>query len=100
MEDITIKGTVYRILDKQTFPSGFEKQELVVKTDGEYPQLIKIEFHKGKTKDNTTMLDNIRLLDNVEVGVNLRGTEHKGNFFNSIVAWKIGKVGNGDGLPF
>ncbi len=39
-------GTIKKIGEIQKFPSGFEKRELVIITEEQYPQPISIEFLK------------------------------------------------------
>lgn len=40
-----LKGTVKRIGEIETFPSGFQKRNIVVRTIENYPQEILIEFN-------------------------------------------------------
>ena len=108
---LELKGKVKAIFDKQTFESGFEKREIVITTEEQYPQDIKVEF----LKDKCSILDNYKVGDSVTVGINLRGNEYKGNYYVSIVGWRISKaeestepvgssfddsVSNDTGLPF
>ena len=69
---------------------GFVKAELIVETDGEYPQPINIEF----TGDNTDFLEKLCVGDLVKVFINLRGREWTSpegvvKYFNSIQGWKV-----------
>ena len=69
---------------------GFVKAELIVETDGEYPQPINIEF----TGDNTDFLAKLSVGDLVKVFINLRGREWTSpegvvKYFNSIQGWKV-----------
>ena len=69
---------------------GFVKAELIVETDGEYPQPINIEF----TGDNTDFLTKLSVGDLVKVFINLRGREWTSpegvvKYFNSIQGWKV-----------
>ena len=69
---------------------GFVKAELIVETDGEYPQPINIEF----TGDNTDFLAKLSVGDLVKVSINLRGREWVSpegvvKYFNSIQGWKV-----------
>jgi hypothetical protein len=87
-ETIQITGTAHAILDLQTFPSGFSKQILVIKTDDDkYPQTIPVEF----MKDKTAYLLNVQIGQPVTAYVNLRGNEHNGKYYASIQGWKLDK---------
>jgi len=39
-----LQGTVKKIFETQTFASGFQKRELILLTQEQYPQPISIEF--------------------------------------------------------
>ncbi|WP_282072140.1 DUF3127 domain-containing protein [Polaribacter atrinae] len=84
-------GKVKLIGDVQTFGSnGFQKRELVVTTDDQYPQMINIEFQQ----DKTDLLNNYKVGQDVKVSINLRGREWinpqgEAKYFNSIVGWRI-----------
>lgn len=105
-----VEGTLHRIGDKQTFNSGFEKQEIVIDTGGKYPQLIPIEFVKSKIE----ILNNLTTGSRMKVFYNLRGREHNGRFYVNLQGWRIEKleeaqqpataqavdVGEGDEIPF
>lgn len=41
-------GTVKKLFDVQTFNSGFQKRELILLTQEQYPQPISIEFLSDK----------------------------------------------------
>lgn len=71
----------------------YEKSELVVTTDEQYPQSILIEF--GGTK--ASMLDAIEVGQDVKVSINLGGREWvnpqgETKYFNSVKGWKIEAV--------
>ena len=87
-----LTGTVKHILDLQTFNSGFTKREFVVEVpDGNYPQMVKFETVKDKTK----LLDDLSVGDEVNVTFDIRGNEYKERFYVNLVAWKINKGSNG-----
>ena len=75
------------IFDSQTFDSGFEKREIVITTEEQYPQDIKFEVYKEKC----AMLDNFSKDENVTVHFNLRGNEYEGKYYVNLNAWKIDK---------
>lgn len=88
-----LQGTVKKISETQTFASGFQKKEMVILTQEQYPQPINIEF----LSDKINLLDNITEGENVKVGINIRGREWvspqgETKYFNSITGWRIEKV--------
>jgi len=94
-----LQGTVKKISETQTFASGFQKREMVILTQEQYPQPINIEF----LSDKINLLDTVSEGDNVKVGINIRGREWvspqgETKYFNSITGWRIEKVAdNGTG---
>ena len=86
-----VKGKVKLIGEIQSFgKKGFVKAELIVETDGDYPQPINIEF----TGENTYFLEKLSVGDLVKVFINLRGREWTSpegvvKYFNSIQGWKV-----------
>jgi hypothetical protein len=84
-DKLEITGTVERILDIETFDSGFTKQTLVLNTGGEYPQTIPVEFFK----DKTSLLSGLQPGQAVTVAINLRGREHNGKYYANVQGWKL-----------
>ena len=82
-----LTGTVKKIFDTQTFDSGFTKRDFVVTSEDKYPQDIKLEC----IKDNTSLLDDLKVGERVTVSFNLRGNEHRDRFYVNLQAWKIEK---------
>ena len=82
-----VTGTLRVIGGIQTFPSGFTKREIIIETDGKYPQLIKLELFK----DQTELTNGLKPEDPVTAGFNLRGNEHNGKYYTNLVAWRISK---------
>lgn len=86
-----IQGKIKFISDTQTVGSnGFQKRDIVVTTDEQYPQHILIQF----VKDKCVILDNYAIGQGVKVGINLRGREWTSpqgevKYFNTIQGWKI-----------
>ena len=81
---------------KQIFPSqligqnGFEKRDLVIVTQENYPQTIIIQF----TQQRCDLLDSLQVGQNVNVYINIRGREWTNpqgetKYFNTIEGWKI-----------
>ncbi|AQW91296.1 DUF3127 domain-containing protein [Elizabethkingia anophelis] len=88
-----LTGTIKKKGEVQTFVSGFQKAELVLLTEEQYPQPISIEF----LSDKIDLLNSVKEGDKVKVGINIRGREWQspdGNiaYFNSIAGWRIEKV--------
>ena len=81
---------------KQIFPSqmigenGFEKRDLVITTEENYPQTIIIQF----TQQRCDLLDSVQIGQNVKVYINIKGREWTNpqgetKYFNTIEGWKI-----------
>ena len=85
-----IKGEIIRIAPVETFASGFQKRNIVIRTQESYPQEILIEL----LKDKADLADAHKEGDTVTVGININGrmwespTGEK-KWFNTIVGWKI-----------
>ena len=92
-----LQGTVKKITEVQTFASGFQKREMVLTTEEQYPQPINIEFLQEKGD----LLNQLKEGDKVKVAINIRGREWTSpqgevKYFNSIVGWRIENLGAGD----
>lgn len=88
-----LQGTIKKMTELQTFPSGFQKRELVLVTQEQYPQPISIEF----LQDKIGLLDTVNEGEEVKIGINIRGREwtspqNEVKYFNSIVGWRIEKI--------
>ena len=88
-----LQGTVKKIGETQTFASRFQKAELVLLTEEQYPQPISIEF----LSDKINLLDNVSEGETVKLGINIRGREWTNpqgevKYFNSITGWRLEKV--------
>ena len=88
-----LQGTVKKIGETQTFASGFQKRELVLLTEEQYPQPIQIDF----LSDKIDLLNNVSEGESVKVGINIMGREWTNpqgevKYFNSISGWRIEKV--------
>jgi single-strand DNA-binding protein len=81
-----LTGKIKLVQEAKTFESGFTKREMVVTVeDGKYPQEINIEF----VQDKTSLLDNLRVGQEVTVTFDIRGREYNGRYFNNLQGWKI-----------
>lgn len=70
--------------------NGFQKRDLVITTDGQYPQDIIIQFAQG----NCALLDTLQVGQRVNVHFNLQGREWTNpqgevKYFNTVLGWKI-----------
>ena len=88
-----LQGTVKKLGETQTFASGFQKRELVLLTEEQYPQPIQIDF----LSDKIDLLNNVSEGESVKIGINIRGREWTNpqgevKYFNSITGWRIEKV--------
>jgi hypothetical protein len=90
-----VLGKIKLIGETKSFGSnGFQKRELVVTTEEQYPQHLMIEF----VQDKTSLLDAFNIGEPVKIGINLRGREWQSpqgetKYFNSIAGWRIEKAG-------
>jgi hypothetical protein len=86
-----ISGKIKKINETQTVGvSSFQKRELVVVTNEQYPQMLLIEF----IQDKCDLLNNYNFDDEVTVSINLRGREWinsdgQAKYFNTFQGWKI-----------
>lgn len=88
-----ITGKVHVIYPEQQVSASYKKQEVVIKTDEEYPQFIQIAF----TQDNCSLLKNLSKGDKVKISINLKGREWvnpigETKYFNSIEGWRVEKI--------
>ena len=86
-----IQGRIKTIFATETVgQNGFQKRDLVITTEEQYPNDIIIQF----TQQRCDLLNNLKVGQNVRVHFNLRGrewTNQQGEvkYFNTIEGWKI-----------
>lgn len=86
-----VQGTIKALGQTQSFGSnGFQKREVVITTEEQYPQNILIEF----VQDKCSLLDNFMTGQQVKVSINLRGREWvspqgETKYFNTVQGWRI-----------
>lgn len=86
-----IQGRIKQIFPSQTMgQNGFEKRDLVITTEEQYPQTIIIQF----TQQRCYLLDSLQVGQNVKVYINIKGREWTNpqgetKYFNTIEGWKI-----------
>ena len=103
-DTLELKGALKVLGETQEFSGGFRKRELVITTEGDYPQDVKLEV----VKDKCELLDRLSLGQTIKVGFNVRGNEYNGKYYVNLQAWKIEAVGSapqqqadaGDEIPF
>ena len=89
-----------KIFEEKSYGDNFKKREIVITTNETYPQHLIIEFHQ----DKCDLLNNFKVGDDVEIGLNLRGREWKNpegefKYFNSIQGWRIKLVDSDSNNP-
>lgn len=90
---LEIKGLVKTIFEVKHFKNVFQKREILLLTEEQYPQKIIIEFIQDKVK----ILDFVVEGDRIKVFINLKGrkwisSDGTEKYFNSIQGWKIEKL--------
>jgi hypothetical protein len=95
-----LTGTVKVVNPTQVISEKFSKREFVIETQDQYPQLVMFQA----TQDKCSLLDNVQVSSQVEVSFNLRGREWTSpagevKYFNTLEAWRIEKVGQGNAMP-
>jgi single-strand DNA-binding protein len=88
-------GKIYKVFDTVT-KSDFQSREFVVKTDGEYPQYVKLQT----VKDNCEKINPGHEGQSIKVWFDLRGREWSGKFFTNLNAWKFEIAEGKTDLPF
>ncbi len=89
-----ITGKIKQIGETKEFgTNGFQKRELVLTTEEQYPQHILVEF----VQDKCALLDTFVVGQRIKVGINLRGREWQSpqgeiKYFNSIQGWRVDSV--------
>ena len=86
-----IQGRIKEIFSLETVGNnGFQKRDLVITTEEQYPNDIVIQFTQGRC----SLLDNLQKGQLVKVHYNLRGREWVSpqgevKYFNTVEGWKI-----------
>ena len=89
-----IQGRIKFIGQTQTFgQNGFQKREVVIVTEEQYPQSIIFDF----TQDNCHILDNFQVNQLVKISFNIRGREWTNpqgetKYFNTLQGWRISTI--------
>ncbi|HMG82799.1 MAG TPA: DUF3127 domain-containing protein [Ferruginibacter sp.] len=78
-------GKVFRIGETEQVSASFKKRELILEIPGMYPQYVKFEA----VQDKVSIFDGLQIGQDVDVHFNLNGRESKGNYYNTLQAWKV-----------
>jgi hypothetical protein len=89
-----VAGKIVAIMPTQVVSEKFSKREFVVETPDQYPQQILFQL----TQDKCTLLDTLKVGQEVDVHLNLRGRSWQNpqgetKYFNTLEAWKIDVLG-------
>jgi len=89
-----LQGTIKHIIDPVKVSDKLTKQQMVltIDEDTKYPQNIAIEF----LNDKIDILKKFKINEKVSVGINLRGNEYNGKYYNNIVGWKVAQILNNE----
>ena len=84
------EGVLHKKFDTQKITDTFSKRELVLQTEGNYPQLVKFELSQVRCD----LLDSYNLGDILNVSFDIRGREWTSptgdvRYFNTLNVWKI-----------
>lgn len=90
MSELKVKGEIFHVGEEQVISDKFKKKEFWIKTEGEYPQEIKLQL----SQDKTSLITADNLGDIIESEFNIRGksfTSKQGvmNLYNNLDVWKI-----------
>ncbi len=92
-----LTGKLHKKLITEVKGDSFRSRDFIVETDGQYPQLIKIQL----VQDRCESIDNIREGATVKVYFDLRGREWNERYYTNLQAWRVEPVAavHGDPLP-
>lgn len=85
-----IQAKVKEVNQTQIVSNNFQKRELVIVTNEQYPQTLLVEFHQ----DKCSLLDNVWAGKDITVSVNINGKEWvspagEKKYFTTLRGWKI-----------
>ena len=84
----TLEGRIEEIGEVQRWDSGFYKQQIIVRTSGEFSQAMPIDFKKEKAE----LLKDLQVNDNVRVNFDIRTQKTDRRYFVELSGWKIQKL--------
>ena len=84
-KEYSLTGRVVEVTDTKQVSEKFKKREIILETDGQYPQLVQFAFAQAKT----ALLDGIQVGQTAEVFFNIRGRKWKDRYFVELSGWRI-----------
>ena len=96
-----IEARIQKIMDEQVISDRFRKREFIVQTKEQYPQTLCFEF----TQDKTSVLNNFKAGQEVNVEFNIRGREWTPpqggdtRYYTTLQAWRMNSVEGAGPLP-
>ena len=98
MSNFQQQGEIVRISPRRQVSDKFTVRDLVIRTDGDYPQTIIFQLTNAKCDQ----ADNLQPGEQITVHFNLRGREWTSpqgevKYFNTLDAWKVELAGQGHG---
>lgn len=81
----TLSGRITSISETQSSASGFSWRVAVIETGGKYANPIATRW----LRDNTALLDKIKVGDNVTIQYRIDGREYNGKYYTDIVGLSI-----------
>ncbi len=97
--DMTDKdiGALAKINFNSVIGYGFQGDDgptgVITVEDGKFPQDILLEF----VQDKVSLLEDVKVGDDVQVTFDIRGREYNGRYFNNLQAWRLQKSGGAAG---
>ena len=88
-DSIKVSGIIHALPEAVQVTEKMRKQNLVIRTEGQYPEVIAVEF----LNDKIDLLHGLAEGQKVDVSVNVRGREWSGRYFVSLAGWKVEQVG-------
>ncbi len=79
------EGILYKVFDTESKTASFQAREFVIKSEGEYPQMIKFQL----TQDKCDIIEKFETGQKIKVHFDLRGREWNEKFFTNLNAWRI-----------
>lgn len=80
-----ISGFLYKKFDTEIKKNDFKVRDFVIKTEGEYPQFVKLQL----ANDKCSHIDEIHEGWKVKASFNIKGNEWQDKFFITLAAWKV-----------
>ena len=84
-KEYSLIGEIIEISELVQVSDRFKKRELVVKTDGRYPQYIMFVFVQIKS----SLPEDFKVGQTVEVFFNVKGRKRNGRYWNELQGWRI-----------